>query len=400
MHIDLNSCFATVEQQAHPLLRGKPLVIAAYASNGGCVLSPSIEAKKLGIKTGMRVGEAKQIYPFVVVRTPDPPKYRDVHKKFEKIIGSYSSEVVPKSIDEIVIDFKGTRYAEYCFGDSPLIQVGHEIKKRMRGEIGEWISCNIGISTNRFLAKLASNLHKPDGLDVIDHSNLREIYGQVELMDLNGINTRFKARLNGAGIFTPLEFLDASIDTLKKIVFKSIAGYYWNVRLRGWETGADTIESDRRTFGQSYALPKHLQGRNIDPILMKLTEKMARRLRSANNAARGIFASCIYNDWSYWHKSHKIGTNLYATNEFFDRFKMLLDNQPSSKPIAKLSIGCFDLTNTHEIQNRLFETKQEKDWQIAKAMDKVNDNYGEYTVVFAPMHATNSLVIDRIAFGN
>src|SRR3712207_7892577 len=85
MHVDLNSCFATIEQQANPLLRGKPLVVAAYNSPNGTVVAPSIEAKRYGIKTGMRVWEAKLLYPTVIVRTPDPPKYRDVHLKFRKI---------------------------------------------------------------------------------------------------------------------------------------------------------------------------------------------------------------------------------------------------------------------------------------------------------------------------
>ena len=79
MHVDLNSCFATIEQQANPLLRGKPIVVAAYDSPRGCVVAPSIEAKRYGIKTGMTVGDAKLLYPRVIVRTPDPPKYRYVH---------------------------------------------------------------------------------------------------------------------------------------------------------------------------------------------------------------------------------------------------------------------------------------------------------------------------------
>ena len=89
MHIDLNSCFATVEQQAHPHLRGKPIVIAAYPTNSGCILAPSIEAKKFGIKTGMRVAEGKNLYPDLIVRTADTILIRDVHQKFKKICLEY-----------------------------------------------------------------------------------------------------------------------------------------------------------------------------------------------------------------------------------------------------------------------------------------------------------------------
>src|SRR3954464_9009664 len=95
MHVDLNSCFATIEQQANPLLRGKPIVVAAYNSPNGCVVAPSIEAKRFGIKTGMTVRDARLLYPGVIVRTPDPEKYRYVHRQFCKIFQTYSPAVTP-----------------------------------------------------------------------------------------------------------------------------------------------------------------------------------------------------------------------------------------------------------------------------------------------------------------
>lgn len=123
MHIDLNSCFATVEQQANPHLRGKPLVIAAYTSPGGCVLAPSIEAKRYGIKVGMTVRDARLIYKNVIVRDPDPVLVRDVHIKFRNICKTYSPVVIPKSIDEVVIDFINTPALQHG-----LINIAQEIK--------------------------------------------------------------------------------------------------------------------------------------------------------------------------------------------------------------------------------------------------------------------------------
>src|SRR3712207_5811397 len=90
MHVDLNSCFATIEQQANPLLRGKPIVVAAYTGPGGCVVAPSIEAKQYGIKTGMTVRDARLLCPAVIVRPPDPAKYRYVHLLFRRIFRDYS----------------------------------------------------------------------------------------------------------------------------------------------------------------------------------------------------------------------------------------------------------------------------------------------------------------------
>src|SRR5437016_13635840 len=145
MHVDLNSAFCTIEQQANPLLRGKPMVVAAYNSPNGCVVSPSMEAKRFGIKTGMTVRDARLLYPPVIVKTPDPPKYRSVHMQFASIFRDYSPSVTPKSIDEAVIDFSET----FRLYRKSLSEIAQEIKRRMRSEIGEWISCSIGIGTNR-----------------------------------------------------------------------------------------------------------------------------------------------------------------------------------------------------------------------------------------------------------
>src|SRR3954470_14305006 len=234
MHVDLNSCFSTIEQQANPLLRGKPIVVAAYDTPNGCVVAPSIEAKRYGIKTGMSVRDARLLYPPVIVPTPDPAKYRYVHLQFRKIFQDYSPDVTPKSIDEAVIDLTDT----LCLFKGSVTDIGNDIKRRFRTEIGEWMRCSIGVSTNRFLAKLAASLHKPDGLDIIDHTNVLDVYRQVKLLDLSALNSRFQARLNATGIFTPLEFLAAPLPLLKYTVFRSINGYYWYLRLRGYEIDA------------------------------------------------------------------------------------------------------------------------------------------------------------------
>lgn len=108
MHVDINSCFATIEQQANPLLRGKPVVVAAYTTNNGCVLTASKEAKLYGIKTGMRVRDAKYLYPRLIVLPSDPDKYRVVNQQLTALLMKYSSNISVESIDEMVIDFRHT----------------------------------------------------------------------------------------------------------------------------------------------------------------------------------------------------------------------------------------------------------------------------------------------------
>ncbi len=394
MHVDLNSCFATVEQQASPLLRGKPIVVAAYNSPNGCVVAPSIEAKQFGIKTGMTVRDAKVLCPLVIVKTPDPPKYRAIHLQFKKIFQDYSPDVVPKSIDEAIIDFTHT----YALHKKSLTEIGMEIKRRMREEIGEWIRCNIGIGTNRFLAKTAAGLHKPDGLDIITHENLHEVYGKLKLTDLCGINTRYEARLNSKGIFTPLQFVDAPLQKLQREVFASINGYYWYLRLRGWEI--DEVEFKRKSFGQSYALGKKTADKQeLSRLLMKLTEKMARRMRKAKFAASGVHVALVYTDWTYWHRGRTFDRELYTTEELFKKVMLLFNSQPRVLVVAKLAVSCFDLIPVGSVQASLFDTDFEKRRQVSDALDGINDKYGEFVITPALMMGMDDLIVDRIAFG-
>ncbi len=393
MHIDLNSCFATVTQQAYPHLRGKPIVIAAYITPNGCVLAPSIEAKRYGIKTAMTVREAKLLCPQVIVRPSDPVLVRDVHIKFRNICRDYSPHVTPKSIDELVIDF-----AHMDHLNLDLIKIAKEIKTRFRTEIGEWISCNVGISTNRFLAKLAASLHKPDGLDVITHENLLQIYRSLELTDLNGINTRFQARLNASGIFTPVEFLQATVHKLKVEVFQSINGWYWYVRLRGHEV--DDVEFKRKSYGQDYALAKKTSDKQeLSRIVMKLCEKMGRRVRKAGKAAYGIHLGFLYDDGSYWHRGRKVNSPLYSTHDFFVKAMWVFNQQPERKTVSHISVSCYDLDVNSRSQLELFETVEQKWNDITVAIDKMNDRYGEYVVTPALMMGMDDLVLDRISFG-
>ena len=393
MHIDLNSCFATVEQQAHPHLRGKPIVIAAYPTNSGCILAPSIEAKKFGIKTGMRVAEGKNLYPDLIVRTADTILIRDVHQKFMKIFEDYSPEVIPKSIDEAIIDF-----SPVFLKTTDLIAIGREIKKRFREEIGEWISCNVGISTNRFLAKTAASLHKPNGLDVIDYKNLEEVYKKLSLTDLTGINVRFEYRLNQAGIHSPLDFLKTPDHILRKVVFKSIVGHYWYLRLRGFEV--DDFKTERKSFGQEYSLKEKTANlEKLKKIIMKLCEKMGRRLRQSDHFASGIHLGILYQDYSFWHKGKKINRSISSTKNLFEKIMVLFYLQPKAKTVLKISVSCFSLSQDNNLQLPLIDMGEEKINEISSALDKINDRFGEFTVTPATMMDMKDTVVDRIAFG-
>jgi len=391
MHLDLNSCFASVEQQANPLLRGKPIAVAAYDTPNGCILAPSVEAKRLGIKVGMRVKEGRIIYPRLIVLKPDADKYRDIHIKFKKLLSNYSPRVTPKSIDEFVLDLSGT--PSLARG---LTAVSQEIKDRIKKEIGDSLTVSIGLGPNRFLAKTASNLHKPDGLDEINKNNFQEIYSRLTLTDLNGIDRQNALRLNNVGIFTVTDFFQADIPLLRS-AFRSILGYYWFMRLRGWEI--DDIDWDTKSFGHSYSLPKFLcKPEELAPILSKLVEKTGFRMRRSNFQTKGVHLAVLYENYEYFHQGVSLPQPLFSGQDIYRVAYKLLRRSPFRLGVRNLAVSCFNLSQRSTIQLELFIDTLKKD-SLTTAIDEINERWGNFVITPALMANTQNHVHDRIGFG-
>lgn len=396
MHIDLNSCFATIEQQANPLLRGKPVAVAAFTSPGGCILAASVEAKKLGIKTGMRVRDGREIYPRLVVLSPDPWKYRNVHLKLRKIISEYTNNFSPKSIDEFVLNMEN--YPKLVKGS--MAGVAKEIKTRIKEEIGEWLTVSVGIAPNRYLAKVAAGLHKPDGLDEINKDNFLDIYSKLRLTDLTGIKERNAARLNSVGIYSVLNFYEAPVWRLKA-AFHSINGLYWHTRLSGFEV--DDVEFGRRSYGNSLAIGKNLSKiEELSPILARLTEKMCSRLRAAGYKASGIHLFLAYKAGGWWHEGRLLGKVLFDSRDLYKAaFRLLLESPTGSGKggfVLNMAVSCFGLTRDPSVQLEIFEDVPKKQ-NLVEAEDKINERWGAFTVGTARSFGGAQAVMDRIAFG-
>jgi len=385
MHIDLNSCFASVEQQANPFLRNKPVAVVHSLAPYGCILAPSVEAKLWGVKTGMTLGEGRELCPFLLSHVADPDKYRFVHAQFANLLSCYSSHLIPKSIDEFCLTLPAK---------SDSSQIAREIKARIKSEIGDWLRVSIGVSTNQFLAKLASDLHKPDGFDVIDYSNFLTVYDQVTLTDLCGINLRNAARLHRVGVFTVPQFYHASPQTLIS-AFQSILGRSWHTRLRGYEI--DDVQFGRKSFGQSYVLPRAMELNEWRPILAKLVTKAARRLRANGFFAQGLHLSLRYADHTHWHTGHQTQTLLFDDASLISLALSLYHQLAPHKPVKKIAVTCFALTRDHGQLNYLTSSLKQK--SLVSSLDRLNDKWGSYTVTYGSLLGSEAHVGDAIAFG-
>ena len=394
MHIDLNSCFATVEQQARPLLRGKPVAIVNRRTEHTAIVTASYEAKAKGVKVGMKLKEARILCPDIVALESDPSKYRYVYHKLLDIMRDYSAHVTMKSIDEGVIDFHQT---SHDIAGRDLVEIGHEIKRRLKEEIGVWMRCNIGISTNRFLAKTAAGLHKPDGLDVITSQNIKQVLGELKLVDLTGIASRNEHRLNSVGIYTPLQFFDADPVTLKRIVFKSVVGEWWYKRLRGFEV--DDVQTQLGRVGRQYVLERFdLTHEEIAQRLHHLCESVGSRMRTQKKAARGVYVYAKTLERGYWHSSTLSPLPFYSDAAIYTQALKLFQQAPDG--IREIGVHCYELTELETSQVSLFADEITRERQMVDAVDGLNKRFGDRTVHSANTLQTGIYVSTKIPFGS
>jgi DNA polymerase-4 len=407
MHIDLNSAFAMTEQQANPLLRGKPVGITNRINDFAICITASYEAKRLGIGIGTRLREARLMAPGFIMIESDAPKYQYVHRQLREIFESYSPTAYMKSIDEGIIDFTGMRG---ILKGRSLEDIGREIKQRVREEVGDYMTVNVGIGQNRWLAKVGASFMKPDGLFQIDRDNLEMTYGMMDLMDLPYIAKKNKIRLNDAGIYTPLDFFRAPEMVLRKQVFKSINGHHWYLKLRGYET---EVEFGIRTVGRSYVL----EHRTADPeeiatLLYKSCVKVARRLRKNNLAARGMMLWFGYarsplgqqgpgrkQPRLAWFERRMYKTAVRRADQLYWRAMDLFRDSPQGEVLAQLAITAYEVEPARTEQLFLYESEDARQERIEDAINAVNDRYGELTLLPASVAKSKNPMKDKIPFG-
>lgn len=391
MHIDLNSAFASAEQQAWPALRGRPMGVTNRLSKECCVIAASYEAKALGIRVGTRRSEAMALCPEFVMLETDPSKYTWMYKHLIRIMKDYSPNIKMKSIDEGIIDFHGV------VRDRSLEAIGYEIKQRFKTEVGSHMRINVGIGTNRFLAKMAAGWHKPDGLDKLDHHNVIDFYKSIELEDITGIADAFSARLKAHGIMTPLQFLDADDQMLRRRVFKSINGLYWHERLRGYEM--DDQPTHLGMVGRQWVLS---QASSDDAWLRSCLHFLATtaglKLRYRNVEARGVCVWVSFNSGGGWADKKMMHMTFYTDADIWLHVSRLFNNRPKHMVVRTMGLYLYQLTPSNYSQLSLLDDIT-KAGDLDKAVDEINDFYGTFTLFTADTLTGTQSVKQKIPFG-
>ena len=387
LFLDLNAYFASVEQQERPELRGRPVAVVPVDADTSFVIAASYEAKARGVKTGTQIGEAKQMCPGIEIVPARPQVYVAYHKAVIEAAETVLPVEEVCSIDEM-------RFRLLLSESSPAVaqELGLNIKNAIRNYVGEQMTCSVGIAPNPFLAKLATELQKPDGLVTLQASDLPHRLHSLKLTDFTGINKKMAARLNGAGIFSAEQLCSASREELLH-GFGSVIGERWWYLLRGVDLPSEV--RDRKSLGHSHVLPPKLRTeQGCREVLMRLIQKAAARLRATELWASHMTISVKGFDRSW--KSEIILSATQDTLRMNEEFLKVWPQRDFRKP-RSVAITFSNLHALQEVTPSLFDQIEDRA-DLNHAVDDINRRFGKNSVFLAGMERAKNSAPERIAF--
>ena len=402
--VDFNSYFASVEQQIKPHLRGRPVGVLPVMSHGTSCIAASYEAKAFGVKTGTSVEDAKRLCPEIVFVEARHEIYVDFHHRAIAAVERLAPVRQVLSIDEMECELTGSWRER-----DKAMAIAHNIKKEILNTVGICLRCSVGIAPNTLLAKLASDMQKPDGLVVIEQGELPERLHPLKLSDVQGIGKRMLERLQVAGIFSMAELCAAPRDLLHSI-WGGVAGSEMHDMLRGQWYGPRTTTA--RSLGHSHVLPPELRNpEGALGVLMRLTQKAAMRLRKQGfyATAMSISVRCDhrYQSAPGGGRDAQFG-QMQDTGYFLDVLqKLWLSGLQELQHPKAVNMTMHGLVLVGQHTPDLFDFPQapvaaspvaRDRGKLDAAMDKLNKTYGKNTLYFAASHHARDTAPMRIAF--
>lgn len=290
LHSDINCCYAQIECQARPELRGKPVVVGGdEEARHGIVLAKNLIAKRAGVKTAMALWEARKACPGLVVVPPDYRLYMDVSRRAREIYYDYTDRVEPFGPDEAWLDVTGTRR---CLGLSPA-EIAREVSERMVAELG--ISVSVGVSWNKIFAKFGSDYKKPDAVTVITRENYREVVWQAPVRDLLYVGPATERKLHSSGIDTIGQLACASDELLRNrlgkmgFVLRGFARGQDATEVKPYDRDAADVMREIKSYGNGLTAPRDIcDTQSAKAYVWMLAESVAQRMREGRARARTV----------------------------------------------------------------------------------------------------------------
>lgn len=377
MHVDMNSYFASVEQQANPFLRGKPIGVTGKRfdvnrqgeAQRSIIATASREAKALGVKTAMSTVEALRICPSLIIIPGDPEKYSEITHRFVNLFHEFTDDVQQASVDECYLDV--TKEADDYFGATIIAQA---IRTRLKEVCGEWITASIGIGPNKLIAKLGSEYRKPNGLTVVQPHHVLPFLDTLQLRDFCGIGYRTERHLAELGITTVQGLRDYPVDALIK-EFKSWGRWLHEAAWGRDHFAVEREEADQKSFGHSYTFPRDINDpRELKRNLLAMCDKVAWRLRREGLSAGCVHVYIRYNKHGGHGQQRRLQEPTADGLTLFDVAWSLIEHWWDGTPIRLIGISASMVTRAPE-QYSLF-AKNKKTTMVVGALDKIQSRYG------------------------
>jgi DNA polymerase IV len=377
-HVDMNSFFASVELSFRPELRGKPVAVAGSVEDRrGIIVTSTYEARAKGVRTAMPVWQAKKACPELILLKSNFDRYRTASRNMFEILRSYTSLVEPVSIDEGYMDV--TQY----HGQVHPYALAEQIQEHLLRDMN--LPCSIGIAPNKFLAKMASDMKKPNGITILRKRELPEKLWPLSIHEMQGIGKKTVSKWEKANILTIGDLAQA--DPLFIAEKFGSTALKLQKRAQGHDNrpvNPDSIH-EFKSIGNSTTLPRDTSNeQKIETILKQLADSVSSRLGKKNVVAYGIQLTIKYHDWKITNKSEKVSDAFHTTDEIYLRAKALFKRAWNNKPIRLLGISTYDLVDKQDAfkQLNLFtQEKDQKDYQIQQAMQTIQDKFGQHALI-------------------
>ena len=383
LHIDMNNFYASVECLYRPEIRHLPVAVAGDPLNRhGIILAKNMLAKKLGVKTGEAIWQAKLKAPELVTVPPDFRKYLKFSRLARQILYDYTNQIEPFGIDENWADVTGS---ELLCGDGSAI--ANSIRLRMKEELG--ITVSIGVSFNKIFAKLGSDMKKPDAVTVIPHNKFKEIIWGLPVSELLYVGKSTKHKLNSRGIMTIGDLANYPVELLVTMLGK------WGEVLSLFANGKDTSPvrkineaSAVKSIGNGTTCPRDLTcNQDVQLVFTVLAESVAARLRDYGLKCTGVQIYLRDNELHSITRQKKLSKPTYLSTDILQAgMKLLISNYDWQKPLRSIGIRAIDLvTENSYMELSLFEENDKLIQQenLAHTIDALRGRFGHNAILKA-----------------
>jgi DNA polymerase IV len=374
LHIDMDAFFALVEVRENPSLAGKQ-VIVGYDGNRGVVLSATYEARKLGVHSAMPMSRALHLAPNAIVVEPDHEKYSEVSENVMAIFESITPLVQPLSVDEAFLDISG---AQKLMGTPS--QIGEVIRARVSDEQG--ITCSVGVASTMFVAKLATNFAKPDGLHVVPADKVIEFLHPLPIGALWGVGEKTAEQLSRLGLVNVSDIANTPVKTLARVIGQAAAEHLYEL---SWGRDPRTVTPNQaeksigaeRTFESDLDDPEEILAQILD-----LSNKVAKRLRAANYFSRTITIKVRFADFTSVTRSKSLPSSTDLATDIYATSKSLFEAMNLQRARIRLvGVRATGLVPTSESSVQLEFSNRDSGWREAEeAIDQVAIKFGNSAV--------------------